>query len=193
MDLQTLIAQRVRQLRLDRQYSLDDLAGRSGVSRSSISLIERGQSSPSAVVLDKLATALGVVLASLFEPDTAAAAPSPLARLAGQAVWTDPASGYQRRQLSPATDSPLQLVEVLFPPGQRVALESAARETELQQQIWVLEGRIDITLGDAPAWALQAGDCLAMRLNQPILFHNPTDHATRYLVAVVSLPTAHRP
>lgn len=192
MDLQSLIAQRVRQLRLDRQYSLDDLAGRSGVSRSSISLIERGQSSPSAVVLDKLATALGVVLASLFEPQ-AAAAPAPLTRRAGQAVWTDPASGYQRRQLSPATDSPLQLVEVLFPPGQRVALESAARETGLHQQIWVLEGCIHITLGDAPAWALEAGDCLAMRLNQPILFHNPTDQAARYLVAVVSLPAPRQP
>jgi transcriptional regulator with XRE-family HTH domain len=45
-------------------------AERSGVSRSNISLIERGESSATATVLDKLAGALGVTLASLFERTT---------------------------------------------------------------------------------------------------------------------------
>ncbi len=39
-----------------------------------ISLIERGESSPTAVVLEKLSAALGVTLASLF--DASASAPS---------------------------------------------------------------------------------------------------------------------
>ena len=54
------IAQRVRDLRADRGLSLDALAGHCGVSRSMISLIERGESSPTAVLLEKLATGLGV-------------------------------------------------------------------------------------------------------------------------------------
>ena len=60
MDINTRIATRLRDLRDARGYSLDTLAERSGVSRSNISLIERGQSSPTAVVLDKLAIGLGV-------------------------------------------------------------------------------------------------------------------------------------
>jgi ribosome-binding protein aMBF1 (putative translation factor) len=60
MDVHRTIARRIRDLRNDKGWSLDTLAERSTVSRSNISLIERGQSSPTAVVLDKLATALGV-------------------------------------------------------------------------------------------------------------------------------------
>ena len=54
-----LIGRRLRELRAASGLSLDALAHKSGVSRSNISLIERGQSSPTAVVLDKLSSALG--------------------------------------------------------------------------------------------------------------------------------------
>ncbi|CAG4926494.1 hypothetical protein R54767_05295 [Paraburkholderia gardini] len=81
MDINNVIARRVRELRDAHGYSLDTLAEHSKVSRSNISLIERGQSSPTATVLDKLATALGVTLASLVEEsDTPAAESSPMAR-----------------------------------------------------------------------------------------------------------------
>ncbi|HUL05742.1 MAG TPA: helix-turn-helix transcriptional regulator, partial [Candidatus Acidoferrum sp.] len=50
------IAGRVRALRADRGLSLDALAAKSAVSRSMISLVERGESSPTAVVLEKIAT-----------------------------------------------------------------------------------------------------------------------------------------
>jgi transcriptional regulator with XRE-family HTH domain len=49
------IAERVAELRRAHGLSLDALARRSGVSRSMISVIERGESSPTAVVLEKLA------------------------------------------------------------------------------------------------------------------------------------------
>ena len=51
-DLNQRIAERVRDLRAAQGLSLDALAGRCGVSRSMISLIERGESSPTAVVLE---------------------------------------------------------------------------------------------------------------------------------------------
>ena len=67
------IAARVRELRASHGLSLDALAGKSGVSRSMLSLIERGESSPTAVILEKLAAGLHVTLASLFDAPTAAA------------------------------------------------------------------------------------------------------------------------
>jgi transcriptional regulator with XRE-family HTH domain len=70
------IAARVRQLRAAAGLTLDALAGRSGVSRSMISLVERGESSPPGVLLEKLAAGLGVVLASLFDAPAAAGARS---------------------------------------------------------------------------------------------------------------------
>lgn len=185
MDINATIASRVRALRDAQGWSLEALAERSKVSRSTISLIERGASSPTAVVLERLATALGVALASLFEPapDDGAAEPSPLSRSREQALWTDPESGYVRRNLSPAVPSPIQLVEVQFPPGQRVAYDTGMRDSDLHQQLWMLEGVMELRVGDAP-WRLEAGDCLAMRLDRPIVFHNPGRRTARYLVAL---------
>lgn len=176
------IAQRVRLLRAEAGWSLDALATRCGVSRSMISLVERGESSPTAVVLEKLATGLGVALASLFNAPQAAA--SPLARAAEQAPWRDPASGYLRRNVSPAGfDSPIQIVDVEFPAGARVAYETGAREPLLHQQVWLLAGEITVTWGDQ-THQLQAGDCLAMTLDRPVAYHNPTPNPARYAVVI---------
>ena len=189
MDINTRIAHRIRALRDASGFSLDALAERCGVSRSNISLIERGQSSPTAVVLDKLATGLGVSVASLFE-DGAAGAASPLARVAEQPVWTDPATGYVRRNVSPpGAGSPIQLVDVCFPAGQRVAFETATRDADIHQQIWMIDGEMHVTVGPT-VWQLASGDCLAMRLDQPIVYDNPTRKPARYAVALVKLPGA---
>ena len=190
MDINTRIARRVRELRDAQGLSLDALAERSGVSRSNISLIERGQSSPTAVVLDKLSTGLGVTVASLFEgseSSRAMAELSPVARVAEQSVWTDPASGYVHRNVSPPARSPSQLVDGVFPAGQRVAYDTAAREVEVHQQVWMIDGVMEVTVGDV-AWRLESGDCLAMRLNQPIVYRNPTRKPARYLVALATVP-----
>src|SRR5438045_4269253 len=102
-DLNQRIAERVRELRAARGLSLDALSSRSGVSRSMISLIERGESSPTAVVLEKLAAGFGVTLASLFDAPAGPARPAggPVARREDQPQWRDPASGYLRRNVSP--------------------------------------------------------------------------------------------
>lgn len=182
-ELHALLAARLRQLRAVAGLSLDALAHKSGVSRSNISLIERGRSSPTAVVLDKLASALGVSVASMFEAEPAAAPPSPLVRVADQPVWDDPASGYRRRNVSPPGASPLQLVDVIFPAGQRVAFETAARDADIHQLVWMIDGVMEIGHG-RDQWRLQPGDCLAMRLDAPIHFHNPGAKPARYLVAL---------
>jgi transcriptional regulator with XRE-family HTH domain len=189
MDVHHTIARRIRDLRNARDWSLDTLAERSSVSRSNISLIERGQSSPTAIVLDKLATALGVSLASLFEqPDDAAAVElSPRSSLRDQPLWTDPDSGYVRRSLSPPAWSPIQLVEVEFPPGKQVAYETGMRDAEIYQQVWVMDGVMEMTVGDEQ-WRLETGDCLAMKLDRPISYRNTSRRPSRYLVALCNLP-----
>jgi transcriptional regulator with XRE-family HTH domain len=191
--LDARIASRVRELRAARGLSLDALAARSGVSRSMISVIERGESSATAVVLEKLATGLGVTLASLFEPPAHAAAPNgPVARRTEQPAWRDPASGYLRRNVSPpGAPQPMQIVEIEFPPRARVAFESGAREGRVHQQVWLLDGTIDVTVGD-DRHRLRTGDCLAMQLDRPTMFHNPTRRPARYAVVVATEPAPRR-
>ena len=186
MDINKIIASRVSALRETQKLSLDALATLSGVSRSNISLIERGQSSASATVLDKLALAFGVSFSSLFEEQQApATAPSPVSRAAEQRVWTDPASGYARRGLSPIAPSSIQLVEVIFPPGQRVVYDAPVRNPDTDQQIWMIAGVMEISVGDQ-LWRLQAGDCLAVPLEQSLVYFNPAQAVARYLIAMAT-------
>jgi transcriptional regulator with XRE-family HTH domain len=159
-----------------------------------ISLIERGESSPTAVVLEKLAAGLGVTLASLFDPPAAAdeAPGGPVSRREDQAEWRDPASGYVRRNISPpGVPQPMQIVEVQFPAGGRVAFENVGRDARVHQQIWVLAGTMDVTLGEE-RHRLREGDCLAMLLGRPTMFHNPTRKPARYAVVIASETPAKR-
>jgi transcriptional regulator with XRE-family HTH domain len=183
------IAERVRQLRAERGLSLEALAGLSGVSRSMISLIERGESSPTAVVLDRLAAGFGLTLSALFEAAPEKLPASPLMRRKQQAVWRDPATGYQRRNLSPpGVGGPMQLAEVTFPAGARVAYETVSRQVRVQQHLWMLEGAMEVTVGGDPPQRLETGDCLAMELAAPMIFRNPTRKPARYLIANFAEP-----
>jgi transcriptional regulator with XRE-family HTH domain len=177
------IANRVRQLRRECALTLNELATRSGVSRSMVSLIERGESSPTANILDKLAAALGVPLATLFaEKDKVKA--RPVSRRADQGVWRDPETGYLRRILSPAAlASPIELVEVILPPDTLVRYDGGFRIATHHQQVWVLEGAVEVQVG-SHHHVLKPGDCLAMLVDSPTSFRNRGKKRSRYLVAV---------
>jgi transcriptional regulator with XRE-family HTH domain len=181
------LARRVRALRTDLGLSLDALAAKSGVSRSMISLVERGESSPTAVVLEKIAAGLGVSLATLFDDSSVPA--NPVSRSDERTPWRDPQSGYVRRNVSPPNfPSPIHIVEVVLPAGAKVAYETGARETSIHQQIWVQEGSIEVTLGRV-TYRLSEDDCLAMQLNEPTAFRNRTRKPARYIVVIASEPS----
>jgi transcriptional regulator with XRE-family HTH domain len=194
-DINLRIAAQARSLRAAMGLSLQVLATRSGVSRSMISLIERGEASPTAVVLERLAFGLGVPLARLFDPPADhGGTPHPVARRAQQPQWRDPASGYLRRNVSPPHwPSPIKIVEVDFPAGARIAYETGSRIPPVYQQLWLLTGRLQVTLGDEQH-RLDAGDCLAMLLDRPTVFANRTRHPARYIVVIsADIPCLERP
>lgn len=184
-DTERRVADRLKALRAERGLTLDELGKRSGVSRSMISLIERAESSPTASVLDRLSAALGVTLASMFAEDTRVDA-QPVVRRDQQLAWSDPETGYVRRNVSPpGFPSPIELVEVVLPAGGRVAYDSGFRDPPVDQQVWVIEGEIEVRVGDQ-VHQLEAGDCLAMRIDRPIGFRNRGATAARHLVALTN-------
>lgn len=177
------LGQRIKAVRLARELTLEQLAERSGVSRAMISRVERGESSPTAALLDRLCAGLGIVLSALFREERGA---GPFVSRAEQPVWTDPASGYLRRTVSPAgSGSRLEIVEVEMPAGGRVLLEAPRSSQRLDQQIWLLDGELVIGLGEREH-RLAAGDCLAMLLDGPISFHNPGTTPARYAVVLTA-------
>ncbi len=183
-DINIRIAHRIRELRLARGYTLDVLAARCQVSRSAISLIERGETSPTAVVLEKLANGLEVTLTKIFTNETTSPSPQPFICRNEQAEWQDPETGYVRRTVSPPNlKLPFQIVEIEFPPHARITYEISESSKVVQQQIWVVEGQIDIQLGKN-SYALGEGDCLAMQLDQPVIYSNNSSQVARYILVV---------
>lgn len=192
-DINSRISGQVRRLRAAAGLSLDALAVKTGVSRSMLSLIERAECSPTAVILERLAVGLNVTLATLFEADVESEVPNePIQRRACQSEWRDPETGYVRRNLSPThVPQPLQLVEIEFPPKARVVFESQGRDVAIYHQFFMLEGTIEITYQNQ-CYRLKAGDCLAVKVEGTNVFENPTRKPARYLVASVTEITSRR-
>jgi transcriptional regulator with XRE-family HTH domain len=186
-DINQRISNQVRRLRAAAGLSLDALATKTGVSRSMLSLIERAECSPTAVILERLAVGLNVTLATLFEVAIESeVASEPIQRRACQSEWRDPETGYVRRNLSPTNvHQPMQLVEIEFPAKARVVFESHGREVAIFHQFFMLEGTIEITY-ENHCYRLNAGDCLALKIEGVNVFENPTRKPARYLVASVT-------
>jgi transcriptional regulator with XRE-family HTH domain len=178
--LEARLASRIRTEREARGWSLDDLAGHSGVSKAMISKIERGESSPTAALLGRLSGAFGLTLSTLLA--RAEGAVSRLARAGEQAVWRDPATGYCRTAISPE-GSVIDLVRCELPPGASVAYPASAFAF-IRQQIWMLKGRLHFVEG-AQVHDLCSGDCLQLGSPADCRFENRQRTACQYLVVVV--------
>src|SRR3984957_2970968 len=202
VDSMTAFGERLRAERHGRGWPIERLAAASGVSRAMISKIERGESSPTAVVLGKLSAALELSVSELLtgnrlgdgqEPTPAELPPATptgagrVRRAADTPQWRDPDTGYLRRQIStPAF--PAAVTEVTLPPAARVPYPAAAYAF-IAQLVWVLAGRLTLTDGTAER-VLAPGD--TFELGQPLAreFRNETAEECRYIVVVTRTATA---
>ena len=174
------IATRIKAEREARGWSLADVAVRSGVSRAMISKVERGESSPTAVLLGRLCGAFGLTMSTLLS--RAEGDDGQVSRFERQHIWRDPATGYIRRSLSPRPGGPLDLVQVELPPDAEVSYP-ASNYTFTRQQIWVQEGHLTFIEG-VQVHELGPGDCLELSAPADCAFVNRSNAPCRYLVAV---------
>ncbi len=178
------IGPRVRALRDHMGLSLRDLAERCGVSATTLSQVERGETSPTLQVAARIATGLDLRLSQLLRLDEA-----------GSVTVVRPES--RRRGGSPKRG---HLVEILTAPlpGQRSELtrhelnagartgnvgdppmhEPGTREIALVQQ-----GQIVLHCDDVD-YPLAAGDCVTFDADLPHHFHNPGPDGAVFLAVV---------
>lgn len=175
------ISQHIRLERDARGWSLADLAARSGVAKASISKIERGEMSPSAGLLVRLASAFDMTLAGLLLK--AEGQRGRLARAADQPVWRDPATGYRRRQIFSRPDHPLEMVQVELPAGEKVSFP-AWSYAHIRQVVWVQMGELAVTEA-GERHLLKTGDSLGFGPPSQVAFANETTRPCHYVVALV--------
>jgi len=176
------IALRLRSLRGERGWSLDELANRSKVSRATLSRIENGEVSPTASVLGKLCAAYGLTMSRLMYMVEDGFAP--LVRRDTQPVWTDPKNGFRRRSVSPPGQTlAAEALECELDPGMRIAYDRPPRQG-LEHHLILIEGQLELTI-DGQTHDLRPGDCLRYQLIGPSAFATPEQCGARYVLFMV--------
>lgn len=176
------IATRLRQLRAERDWSLDELARRSGISRATLSRLENGDVSPTTSVLGKLCGAYGMTMSRLMRlvEDVFVA----LVPRADQALWTDPTIGFRRRSVSPPAQTLAgEALECEIDAGQQIGYDVSPRPG-LEHHLLLLDGALSVTV-DHHTHTLAPGDCLRYQLSGPSIFATPAHAGARYLLFIV--------
>ncbi|HWK47801.1 MAG TPA: XRE family transcriptional regulator [Stellaceae bacterium] len=175
------LAARLAGLRQERGWSLDELVERSGISRATLSRLERGETSPTASLLGRLCTAYGRTMSRLLaEVETD---PPQLVHHDAQVLWTDPETGFRRRSTSPpAIGFAAELIAGELPPGAVIAYDAPPLDG-LEHHVWMLGGLLDLSVA-LQTYRLGTGDCLRYRLFGPSRFACPGPEAARYAIAI---------
>ncbi len=178
-DISSGIAARVRTEREGRKWSLAELAKRSDVSKAMISKIERGESSPTTLVLGRLCGAFGLTLSAFLT--RAEGHPGRLVRASEQPAWHDPKTGCVRTLVSPNAGGPIELVAVDLPAGAEVVFPASIYAI-FNQIVLVSAGQLTLVEGES-THVLEVGDCLELGPPSRCTFQNKTPTPCRYLVA----------
>ncbi len=177
-----LIAQRLKALRGERAWALDELAARSGVSRATLSRLENGETSPTTAVLGRLCSAYGITLSRLMLMVEEGFAP--VVRRADQPVWHDTDAGFLRRSVSPpASNLAGEALECVLEAGSRLDYDGPPRPG-LEHHLYLLEGALEVTV-DGHSHDLKPGDCLRYQLFGPSAFATPHECGARYVLFMV--------
>jgi transcriptional regulator with XRE-family HTH domain len=144
-DIHDRLAASLKTARKSKGLSLDAVAKLSGVSRSMVSQIERGESSPTVATLWNLTQALQVDFAGLLEGKTA---PGIEVIRAEQAPTIDGRGiGVRIRILSPAEAAgEHEVYDLTFPSGG--VLESDPHSPGCREHLTVLEGVVSVLSGE---------------------------------------------
>lgn len=155
---------RVRELRLRRRWSLERLSSASGVSRSMLSEVERGEASPTLALALAIARAFGVPLGEMIEGAESGSLPQVISH-------NDPAYDYQAeaecriRTLSPLdTDRRFEFYRLDF--GRGGELRSKAHFSGVRELVYVEVGRVRVESG-ANHVVLAAGDSVTFAADVP--------------------------
>lgn len=179
------IARNTRDLRTERQWSLDQLATRSGVSKGMLVQIEQSRTNPSIATLCRVADAFGVTLAQLVELSDGATVrvvdPDEIVRL-----WSgaDGSGG----DLLVGTDrvEHVELWRWQLAPGD--THESDGHVEGTRELISVTAGTLTLDVGDE-TYPVRAGGAVLFDADRPHRYRNEHRRPLDLVLVVVQPPT----
>ena len=171
----------IRDRRQDRRLTIGDLAGRSGLSLSFLSRVERGQAQTSVGNLIRIADALGGTIHDLIGPP-GSAVDDPgfqVFRAAASAPRTIPATGYRWTPVSTGGAGRAIEATLLELPSAGTSDTRFAHPGE--ELCFVLEGRVRFMVGER-ATLLEAGEAIHLRSDIPHTAEAAGDAPARVLM-----------
>jgi transcriptional regulator with XRE-family HTH domain len=167
------------------QISLNELAKRAGVSKSMVSRIEQGLTSPTAVMLAKLAEGMTVSLSSLLRGEFGP--PVHIQTLAEQPIFKDSKTGLMRRTLSPVSpDAQVEIVHNTLPARKETG-KFPAHNPGTQEHIVVIAGKIEVRVGRR-AFELATGDAAQFGADTEHSVKNISTKKSEWLLVIHSPP-----
>ena len=182
-DLDQRLAQRLADLRAAAGLSLDELAARTGISRATLSRLERGDTGPTTQLLARLCSAYGMTLSRLLAE--VEQAPVRLLRAKQQVAWRDKAAGFTRHMRAPPLAGfATELLEVQLAGGASIDYEAPPVQG-LEHHLHLLEGELTLTLDGVPH-TLQAGDTLSYKSLGASRFETAAGIPARYFLTLTT-------
>lgn len=182
--LEINVGERLRAIRHLRRCTLKTVAERARLSESFLSQVERGRASASIASLQRIAAALGVSVADLFDPNGGRPRPRVLRREARPVL----AFGNLGRKYL-LTPRPLENLEIFL--GQLDPGGSTGNEPythgDSEELFVVLSGTVHLQLG-TEVHELQPGDSIDYRSSTPHRVSNPGDEIAE-VIWVISPPS----
>jgi transcriptional regulator with XRE-family HTH domain len=180
--LTNAVAQHVRTLRTGRGWSLDELAGRSAVSKGMIVQIEAARTNPSVGTLCRLADAFGVAVTALLE--SADERPVRVSRAADAPIlWRGARGGIARLLGGLKGPDFVELWEWVLEPADRHGSDDHPAGT--RELLHVTAGELTVAIGGV-AHRVGAGDTLDFAADIAHEYRNDGDAAARVVMVVVT-------
>jgi transcriptional regulator with XRE-family HTH domain len=176
---------RVRTARQRQGLTLDALAAAAGISRATLSNLERGEHSPSLTAATNVARALRVSLAELLgDEDRRPVVTIPKGE---RLVFRDPVTGIERQLLSPAfAGRGIEFIRATLPPFTATD-DLRPYHPAIDKYVLVEAGTLQIVVGAEPH-LLQEGDAFYFRASVSHRFENPNSERCSYLAILDYAP-----
>jgi transcriptional regulator with XRE-family HTH domain len=178
------VGERLRAIRTLRRVTLKTVADRARLSESFLSQVERGRANASVASLKRIAAALGVSVADLFEPNGEPSRPRVLRREVRPALTFGTLG--RKYMLTPR---PLEHLQVIV--GELDAGGSTGDEPythgDSEELLVVLEGVVHLQLG-TEVFELRTGDSIDYRSSTPHRLTN-ADDGTAEVMWIISPPS----
>ena len=181
------VGENLRRMRAERKWSMDELASRSGVSKTMLHQIEMGKSIPTIAVVWRIADGLKVPFSDMLSQPQAA---SDVLLTRSEAKYLTNSEGtFASRALFPFSGPARmsEFYELRIKPG---GVERAAAHAHgTVEHLALVSGAVDVEV-DGLVRRLSPGDCLVFAADRPHIYSAPSDgqDSLLFLMMTYALP-----